>query len=378
MIDGSPPHAVLFAGPSGVGKTTLAVDLAAGLLCSADAPADRPCGTCRGCRMVASGNHPDLHRLAPDGPGGQVRIGERTNAAPGTVRALVAELALLPVEGGARVAIVEHADRMNDDAQSALLKTLEEPPPGVTLVLCADEEERLLPTVRSRCTRVRLGPVPVRDIETLLADSSGVEPSVAARLARISGGRPGVAFAYAARDALAMRAQIARTLLDLLAAGRRRRLAVVPDLLKQSAELAAALDPDVNARGRAKAAVPAPVADASQAGPDQAESATAPAFPAELAARAPAAERRRAATLLLEIWRDLARDLAVVSLGDLALVRDPTLLDDLVATGATLPLGAASRFLPRLAATAELVAGNVSPELALDVLALSWPRPAAA
>ena len=63
----------------------------------------------------------------------------------------------MPVEGGARVAIIEGADRMNEDAQSALLKTLEEPPAGVTIVLCADDEARLLPTVRSRCFRLRLG-----------------------------------------------------------------------------------------------------------------------------------------------------------------------------------------------------------------------------
>ena len=69
------------------------------------------------------------------------------------------ELSLLPVEGIARVAIIGDAHRMNDDAQSALLKTLEEPPSGTTLILVADDEERLLPTVRSRCAKVRLGTV---------------------------------------------------------------------------------------------------------------------------------------------------------------------------------------------------------------------------
>src|SRR5919112_389234 len=96
-----------------------------------------------------------------------LRIGARADAEPGTVRRLVTDLALLPVEGGARVAIVEQADRMNEDAQSALLKTLEEPPSGVTIILCAAEEERLLPTIRSRCARVRLGPLGTRDVEAL-------------------------------------------------------------------------------------------------------------------------------------------------------------------------------------------------------------------
>jgi len=124
LVRGAAPHAVLIVGPASVGKTTLADDLAAGLLCLAADPAVRPCRACRGCRLVAGGNHPDLHRLGPDGPGGQVVIGDAGRPASRGVRNLVAELAYLPVEGGHRVAIVEHAERMNEDAQNALLKTL--------------------------------------------------------------------------------------------------------------------------------------------------------------------------------------------------------------------------------------------------------------
>ena len=137
MIRGGAPHAVLLVGPAGIGKTTLALDLAAGLLCTAEDVAERPCGACRACRLVASGGHPDLHRIGPEGPGRQVVIGGPGARARG-IRDLIGELALLPVEGGARVAIVEAAHRMNEDAQAALLKTLEEPPAGVTLILCAD------------------------------------------------------------------------------------------------------------------------------------------------------------------------------------------------------------------------------------------------
>ncbi len=189
MIEGRPPHAILLGGPASVGKTTLAMDLAAGLLCLAQSPADRPCRACRGCRLVASGNHPDLHRLAPGGPGDQVRIDP--------IRTLVADLALLPVEGGARVAVIERADRMNEDAQNALLKTLEEAPAGVVIVLCADDEDRLLPTIRSRCARLRLGTVGIREIEQWLTERGIVDPPSAARVARLAGGRPGLALAYA-------------------------------------------------------------------------------------------------------------------------------------------------------------------------------------
>ena len=116
---------------------------------------------------------------------------------PRGVRDLVMELSLLPVEGGARVAIVRDAHRMNEDAQSALLKTLEEPPSGTTLILCADDEERLLPTVRSRCARVRLGAVGVRDVERLLASRDLADAPTAARLARLAAGRAGLAVSYA-------------------------------------------------------------------------------------------------------------------------------------------------------------------------------------
>src|SRR5204862_3882145 len=119
-----------------------ALDLAAGLLCSAPS-GDRPCRQCRSCRLVDLGSHSDLHRLGPVGPGRQIVIGGPGARFPG-VRDLIGELTLMPVEGGARIAIIEAADRMNEDAQSALLKTLEEPPAGAVIVLCADQEDRLL------------------------------------------------------------------------------------------------------------------------------------------------------------------------------------------------------------------------------------------
>ena len=108
---------------------------------------------------------------------------------------------------------------MNEDAQAALLKTLEEPPSGVTLILCADAEEPLLPTVRSRCARLRLGPVGARSMELILAEHGVDDPALAARLARMADGRPGVALAWAGDpDALRRRDALARTLLDLAAA----------------------------------------------------------------------------------------------------------------------------------------------------------------
>lgn len=194
MLAGGMPHALLLVGSPGVGKSVLAEDLGAVLLCQAPDPRDRPCRACRACRAFEHGNHPDVHRLAPTGAGSVIPIGGREERG---VRDLVRDLALLPVEGGARVAIVTAADRMTEDAQSAFLKTLEEPPAGTVLVLTAADEERLLPTIRSRCVRIRLGPVARRDVEALLLEGDLAEAPLAARLARIAGGRPGEAVALA-------------------------------------------------------------------------------------------------------------------------------------------------------------------------------------
>jgi DNA polymerase-3 subunit delta' len=366
MVTGPAPHAVLLVGPPSVGKTTLALDLAAGLVCTAGDPADRPCRACRSCRMVAGGNHPDVHRLAPEGPGGQVVIGgPRDASGPRGIRDLLRELTFLPVEGGARVAIVEGAAQMNEDAQNALLKTLEEPAGGVTIVLCVDQEELLLPTVRSRCARVRLGPMGPRDIETILGELDLADPTVAARLGRIAEGRPGVAVAYArAPEAMTIRDEIARTLIDLLGAGRSRRLAAARELLGRARELVEALAGPTVPR-----ALPARPGDAPETGGSIADFEVEPGPAAKVAP----AERRRAARQLIAIWREVARDLAVASVGGRRSVHDVGLLEDVDRAAAALTPGAAGAFLARLDRVAELVAGNVGPELAIDVLVLAWP-----
>lgn len=363
IVRGPAPHAVLLVGPGGVGKTTLALDLAAGLLCGAADPSTRPCGTCRACRLVMAGVHPDVHRLRPEGPGGQVVIGGAGAKVRG-VRDLIAELALLPVEGGARVAIVEAAHRMNEDAQAALLKTLEEPPAGVTLVLCADAEELLLPTISSRCARIRLGPVGPRAMEAILADHGVADPPLAARLARLASGRPGIALAWAADpEALRAREEVVRVLLDLTAARPAERLAAV-----RSAAASAAPIARLERAGAGTSAADAPGSPGRDGSGDPLDG---PA--AGVPARAPAAERRRAAEALVTVWTDLARDLLLAAGGLDASARDPRLLDETRAVAAALEPAALTAFLDRLGRASVLLAGNASPELVLDDLALGWP-----
>jgi DNA polymerase-3 subunit delta' len=385
MLRGRTPPAFLLVGPTGIGKTTLAIDIAAGLLCSAPDPGTRPCGACRACRLVFSDRHADVHRLGPEGPGRQVVIGGGTARVRG-VRDLIGELALAPVEGGARVAIIESADRMHEDAQAALLKTLEEPPAGVTLVLCADTEEPILPTIRSRVARLRLGPVSVREIETLLEDLGAAEAPLAARLARIADGRPGLALAWAKDpDALVVRGELVRTMLDLTDAPPVDRLVAVRAAALRAGTLMtlASGTAEPLAAGR-PAKRPSAADSAADTGASvQRDGSTGDPADADAGeeagqTRIPASERRRAAEMLIAIWTDVARDLALVSHGRARDVRDLGTLDELVALAGRLAPDSIALALERLSRAAVLVRGNVSPELVLDDLALRWPRPVGA
>ena len=399
MLASRVPHAILISGPGSVGKVALALDLAAGLLCTGASGGDRPCRTCRTCRMVEHGNHPDLHWLGPEGAGNEVRIGGEQGKARG-VRDLVTELSLLPVEGGWRVAIVRDVHRAGEDAQSALLKTLEEPLRDTTVILCADDEEVLLPTIRSRCARIRLGMVGVRDVERLLVERGLSDAPTAARLARLTGGRAGLAVAYgSAVGAEAIRSELTRTLLDLLDLGPSRRLAAAKPLLSRAMELDTLLSPVApveaspgrrgvskgfagggasrsasgnpsGAAGAASAGAAVPARDAAAEADDGADE-----VPDDGGAKkTPAATRRRALLLLLEAWRSLARDLAFAQRGAQGSIRDVILLEEIEAAARDLPPGAPAETLARLVRADELIAGNVSPELVLDVLLVRWPR----
>src|SRR5262249_24546682 len=142
---GTLPPSLIFAGPQGVGKRLTAVALAQALNCEQGG-----CGACPVCARIARGVHADVLVVEP-GDSGTIKVDQ--------VREAIDRTAYRPFEGRRRVVIVDEADALVPEAQNALLRTLEEPPPASVFVLIPARPEMLLPTVRSRCQRLRFGPL---------------------------------------------------------------------------------------------------------------------------------------------------------------------------------------------------------------------------
>lgn len=176
LAAGTTPHAFLILGPAGAGKRPVALAIAAALNCVAEPAVG--CGRCSSCLRILRRRYPDVHHIVPEGPLIPVD----------TVRELVMpEAARSPFEGRRKVFVIEEADRMNDWAQNALLKTLEEPQPDTVFILISDREEDLLETIRSRCRVLRLEPISERRIVDLLV-RQGVPEATALLAARVADG----------------------------------------------------------------------------------------------------------------------------------------------------------------------------------------------
>ncbi|MBM3778989.1 MAG: DNA polymerase III subunit delta' [Acidimicrobiia bacterium] len=207
---GTLPSSFLFAGPHGVGKRLTAQALAEVLNCVAPVSgaagarlAVDACGTCPPCRRIGRGTFPDVVVVEP-GDTGAISIEQ--------VREVIRAAGYRPFEGRRRVVVVDSADAMMAAAQSALLKTLEEPPPATVFVLVSSTPDVLLPTVRSRCSRLRFGPLAPAEVAALLERRHGYSAADARAAAAEAGGSVARALATGSADVLAARDAACRVL----------------------------------------------------------------------------------------------------------------------------------------------------------------------
>jgi DNA polymerase III subunit delta' len=233
--EGRLPNALLFTGPDGVGKRTLALELTRSLLC--ESGADGPCGVCGACRRTA--------RALEDAPERERKAREKSDEPTGLnlrlhpdlmlvrpwpqsikieqVRQLVGEVLSRPFESRARGFVVDDAHMLTEQAQNALLKSLEEPPASSHLVLVSSAPQALRPTIRSRCQRVRLGPLPLRLLETHLVER-GLSAEESRLRAALSGGSLGAALAFDSDEYREMRERLLVMLEELAGAGSQGRM----------------------------------------------------------------------------------------------------------------------------------------------------------
>lgn len=198
---GNIPHALLFTGNDGVGKKKTALAFAGALNCrtiaghgSLQGASLEPCGTCRPCKKIAAGHHPDVVVLEP--VQSQIKIA--------AVRNLTAALAVKPYEALKRVVVIHRAQALNPQAANALLKLLEEPPADTILILIAVNTYSLLPTIVSRCQQISFKPIPDRTLAAYL-EQKGILPEKAAILGKLAGGSFAKADSLAETDWLSRR-----------------------------------------------------------------------------------------------------------------------------------------------------------------------------
>ncbi len=184
-------HAYLFYGMRGIGKQTMAYTLAGALLCKSSKE-EKPCKVCVACKKLSKNIHPDFLLVYP----------EKKEITISQIRRISEFIKYRPIEGAYQIIFIKEAEKMNQEAANALLKSLEEPPSYTIFILLTQNPSQLLPTIVSRCQPVRFNPIASELIKEYLKKNCGFEEKVAETLADISQGSIGIALDIAEKGLL--------------------------------------------------------------------------------------------------------------------------------------------------------------------------------
>ncbi|MBN2847357.1 MAG: DNA polymerase III subunit delta' [Coriobacteriia bacterium] len=336
---GATAHAYLFVGPTGAGKKSAARALACALFC-----ADGACGACRECTRVRNNAHPDLHLLRPEG----------VTYVVSQIRDIVRDVHLKPAEASRKIYIIEDADRFNDASASAFLKTLEEPPSDVVMVLLAREYDDVLPTIASRCQIVRFAPVPATVALGLVMERTGAGEAEARAALAAAGGVIPRAIEFLRSPG---RRNARQTILGIL-----KRLPVMDghDVLMAARELLGAVRAPVEEMKSAQAEEVERVREFLSRGvlTDMEKRQK-----RELTAR-----EREGVTELMSVTESWLRDCLVMARGAGELVANADAADATAELARVLSSAAALRALDAVSRAREHMSYNVSPQLAVEAM----------
>lgn len=340
-------HAYLFTGPAGSNKTLAAYALAQAVLCpkGASGPRGGACGACDACGRIMRRRHPDVRYFAPEGAGGYLVE---------QIREIVADTALAPIQARKKVYILDRVDLLGTAAANAFLKTLEEPPDDVVLILLGRTRESVLPTILSRCQVVPFRHIPASEAAGIIAQNTGAQLSLAKMALEACDGSITKAVDFLkSNERMAFRARVLE-IMGLL------RQADDWDVIQYAQELVVA------------AKAPLDIVRASQE-EELAENAD---FLAKSAIRQIEARNKRALTAktfeslaqLTAIIRSWLRDVMVTCAGTPELAINGDVRASVADAAAATDEARAAAALAAVQRTAEAITYNVSPETCLDAL----------